>query len=172
MSNLKVLFLTFILKLTLVLGVTLVFKSTPAMAESICYDMDKFSTEKEKFPDFLQELPVIYSMNSIFAHGAIQLLMDDGKLKTAFNIRAGLSGKYIDESYVKKICKEGNEYSFFLEKDNVEIKIKQKGNKLSLKGQDLKKSSGKDLEQVLTEVIESRKQKSAPQISPSIGGAN
>ncbi len=146
------------------------FNAPRAVAMPTCYDLSKINTDRENLPEFLHKLPVIYTMESI-AKGAIELSLDDGKLKTVFNIKAGVFGSYKDESYVKRICKDGNAFIFNLEPNAAKIEIKQKGEKLFLKGQELKKSNEVDFDQALRDVSERTKPLPGPQ-APGIGGSN
>lgn len=148
--------MTYWSKFLLIVGIGFVVFGVSAQAEIKCFNSSELSNNKAQLPSILQDLPIYLSMSTFAAKGVIKLIMDDGKLKTGFNIKS-IRGNYKDESYVSKICIDGEELKFYLENTDVEIKIKQSGNKLSLSGQELKKTELNDFERISSSVDELKK---------------
>ncbi len=144
------------IKFILIVGLGFVVFGVSAQAEIKCFSSSDLIANKDQLPSILKDLPIYLSMSTFAAKGVIKLIMDDGKLKTGFNIKS-IRGNYKDESYVSKICKDGEELKFYLENSDVEIKIKQSGNKLSLSGQELIKCDLMDFERISSGVDESKK---------------
>ncbi len=140
----------------LIVSIAMGVDGTPARAEVTCYDSRELTSNKANLPSILQNFPIYLSMSTFAAKGVIKLIMDDGKLKTGFNIKS-IRGNYKDESYVSRICKDGEDLKFYLENTDVEIKIKQSGEKLSLQGQELKKCELQDFDRISSGVDASRK---------------
>lgn len=139
------------------------FKVSIAIAEPICSDFSQLNSNKENFPVFLQSLPLLLTMDNLGAKVAIRLRVVENKLKTEFNIKSILGDDYKDDSYIKKICKDGEKYRFYFENNSLskkgkepQIEIQEKNSKIFLTGHEIKKTNSADFDKVWAAADERR----------------
>lgn len=118
--------------IALILGLLVFFGARVVQAEATCTDPAEITTYKDNLPRSMQNLPIFLIMDKLLADAAIHIFIDElGKLKVQYTVKS-VVGNYDDNSYVQKICKDGEKFKFYLQnKPDKPVEIREKGNDIS-----------------------------------------